>query len=145
MENYNNKGDNNNRILKVDDEVDITTIYTLGLQDNGFVVDAFNDPLQVLSDFKSGSYNLALLDYKMPNMNGLELYREIRKMDAKVKICFVTAFDIYPGELKKEFHRNSNGKYQDMEDEDSDIIKCIIKKPIGIGELVKRVKKQLNS
>jgi DNA-binding LytR/AlgR family response regulator len=81
----------------------------------------------------------------MPNMNGLELYREIRKIDAKVKICFVTAFDIYPGELKKEFHRNSNGKYQDMEDEDSDIIKCIIKKPIGIGELVKRVKKQLNS
>jgi CheY-like chemotaxis protein len=144
MENYNNK-DDNNRILIVDDEVDISTIYTLGLQDNGFIVDAFNDPLQALSDFKSGSYNLALLDYKMPNMNGLELYREIRKIDAKVKICFVTAFDIYPGERKKEFHRNSNGKYQDKEDEDSDIIKCIIQKPIGIGELVKRVKKQLNS
>ena len=51
-------------------------------------------------------------------MNGLDLYREIRKIDAKVKICFVTAFDIYPGELKKEFHRNSNGKYQDKEEED---------------------------
>jgi len=60
MENYNNKCDNNNRILIVDDEVDITTVYTLGLQDNGFKVDAFNDPLQVLSDFKSGSYNLGL-------------------------------------------------------------------------------------
>jgi hypothetical protein len=43
-----------------------------------------------------------------------------------VKICFVTAFDIYPGEIKKEFHRNSNGKYQ--EEEDSDIIKCFIQK-----------------
>jgi len=62
MENYNNKCDNNNRILIVDDEVDITTVYTLGLQDNGFKVDAFNDPLQVLSDFKSGSYNLVLID-----------------------------------------------------------------------------------
>jgi CheY-like chemotaxis protein len=143
MENYNNKCDNNNRILIVDDEVDITTVYTLGLQDNGFKVDAFNDPLQVLSDFKSGSYNLLLIDYKMPNMDGLDLYREIRKVDAKVKICFVTAFDIYPGEIKKEFHRDSNGKYQ--EEEDSDIIKCIIQKPIGIGELVKRVKEQLNS
>ena len=142
MENYNNKGDNN-RILIVDDEVDITTIYTLGLQDNGFKVDAFNDPLQALSDFKSGSYNLALLDYKMPNMNGLELYQEIRKVDAKVKICFVTAFDIYPGEIKKEFHRNSNGKYQDKED--SDIIKCFIQKPVGIDELVKRIRKELNS
>jgi two-component system, OmpR family, response regulator ChvI len=142
MENYNNKGDNN-RILIVDDEVDITTIYTLGLQDNGFKVDAFNDPLQALSDLKNGSYNLALLDYKMPNMNGLELYREIRKVNAKVKICFVTAFDIYPGELKKEFHRNSNGKYQDKEEELD--LECIIQKPIGIDELVKRVKKQLNS
>jgi len=93
--NYNNKGDNNNRILIVDDEVGITTIYTLGLQDNGFKVDAFNDPIQILSDLKNGSYNLALLDYKMPNMNGLELYRGIRKVDPKVKICFVTAFDIY--------------------------------------------------
>jgi DNA-binding LytR/AlgR family response regulator len=78
----------------------------------------------------------------MPKMNGFELYLEIRKVDAKVKICFVTAFDIYPGEIKKEFHRNSNGKYQE---EDSDIIKCFIQKPIGIDELVKRVKKQWNS
>jgi DNA-binding NtrC family response regulator len=141
MENYNNKGDNN-RILIVDDEVDITTVYSLGLQDNGFKVDAFNDPLQALSDLKNGSYNLALLDYKMPNMNGFELYQEIRKVDTKVKVCFVTAFDIYPGELKKEFHRNSNGKYQDKEEVD---LECIIQKPIGIDELVKRVKKQLNS
>ena len=125
MENHDNKGDNN-RILIVDDEVDITTIYTLGLQDNGFKVDAFNDPLQALSGFKSGIYSLVLLDYKMPKMNGFELYQEIRKVDAKVKICFVTAFDIYPGEIKKEFHRNSNGKYQ--EEEDSDIIKCFIQK-----------------
>src|SRR4051812_25554688 len=103
MENYNNKGDNNNRILIVDDEVGITTIYTLGLQDNDFKVDAFNDPIQILSDLKNGSYNLALLDYKMPNMNGLELYREIRKVDAKVKICFVTAFDIYLESSKRNF------------------------------------------
>jgi two-component system catabolic regulation response regulator CreB/two-component system response regulator ChvI len=144
-DNNNNKDDDNNRILLVDDEVDITMVYTMGLQDNGFKVDAFNDPLQALSDFKSGSYNLALLDYKMPKMNGFELYQEIRKVDTKVKVCFITAFDVYHGDLKKEFHRNSNGKYQDKEEEDSDIIKCFIQKPIGIDELVKRVKEQLNS
>jgi two-component SAPR family response regulator len=44
-----------------------------------------------------------LIDYKMPNMNGLELYREIRKVDAKVKICFVTAFDIYLESSKRNF------------------------------------------
>jgi len=43
------------RIQVVDDEIDITTVYTVALQDNGFKVDAFNDPLQALSDFKSGT------------------------------------------------------------------------------------------
>ena len=83
------------RILVVDDEIDITTVYTVALQDNGFKVDAFNDPLQALSDFKSGIYSLVLIDYKMPKMNGFELYQEIRKVDTKVKVCFITAFDVY--------------------------------------------------
>ena len=100
MDNYNNNGNNNNkdddnnRILLVDDEVDITMVYTMGLQDNGFKVDAFNDPLQALSDFKSDIYSLVLIDYKMPKMNGFELYQEIRKVDTKVKVCFITAFDV---------------------------------------------------
>lgn len=50
-----NKDNNtNNRILLVDDEPDITTAFTLGLEDNGFKVDAFNDPVKALSDFKGG-------------------------------------------------------------------------------------------
>ena len=48
-----NNTNNNNRILLVDDELDITTVFTLGLEDNGFEVDAFNDPIQALSDFKT--------------------------------------------------------------------------------------------
>ena len=89
------------RILIVDDEMDITTVYTLGLQDNGFKVDAFNDPLQALSDFKSGTYDFVLIDYKMPKMDGFKLYHEIRKIDDRVKICFITAFDVYHEELKQ--------------------------------------------
>ena len=105
MTNNNNK---NNRILLVDDEVDITTVFTLALADNGFEVDAFNDPIQALSGFRSGSYDLALIDYKMPNMNGFELYREIRKIDERVKVCFITAFEVYHEELKKKFHSSLN-------------------------------------
>jgi len=69
--NNDDNNNNNNRILLVDDEIDITIVYTLGLQDNGFKVDAFNDPLQALSDFKSGSYDFALIDYKMPKIMDL--------------------------------------------------------------------------
>jgi CheY-like chemotaxis protein len=131
MTNNNNK---NNRILLVDDEVDITTVFTLALADNGFEVDAFNDPIQALSGFRSGSYDLALIDYKMPNMNGFELYREIRKIDERVKVCFITAFEVYHEELKKKFQSNLDTSPQYKQEVD---VKCFIQKPIDIDELVK--------
>jgi DNA-binding response OmpR family regulator len=85
-----NKDNNtNNRILLVDDEPDITTAFTLGLEDNGFKVDAFNDPVKALSDFRRDSYDLAILDYKMPKMNGFELYREIRKIGTKLRYALL--------------------------------------------------------
>ena len=141
MTNNNNK---NNRILLVDDEVDITTVFTLALADNGFEVDAFNDPIQALSGFRSGSYDLALIDYKMPNMNGFELYREIRKIDERVKVCFITAFEVYHEELKKKFQNslNASSRQQHRQEED---VKCFIQKPIDIDELIKLIKQELNS
>jgi two-component system, OmpR family, response regulator ChvI len=131
---------NNFKILLVDDERDITTLFTLGLEVNGFEVDAFNDPLQALSGFKSASYDLVLLDYRMPAMNGFELYREIRKRDKKVKVCFITAFEVYQDELKKLEDMSSSSQYKQEAD-----VKCFIQKPIGIGKLVKRIKEELNS
>lgn len=49
-----------------DDESDITITLTTSLEDNGFEVDSFNDPESVLSNFKSGIYDIALIDIKMP-------------------------------------------------------------------------------
>jgi DNA-binding NtrC family response regulator len=136
-----NSNSNNNRILIVDDEADITISFSLALEDNGFKVDAFNDPIQALSSFKNSVYNLVLIDYKMPKMNGYELYQEIRKIDDKVKICFITAFDVYHGEFKKSLE-GSNTIHQKEEESD---IECFIQKPIDIDELVKQVRKELNS
>ena len=141
--NNKNQGNDNKRILLVDDEHDITTVFTLGLEDSGFKVDAFNDPLQALSGFKSGSYDLALIDFKMPNLNGFELYREIRKIDVKIKVCFITAFEIYHNELKKKFQSNLNASLQDKQEGVG--VKCFIQKPVEIDELVRRIKEELNS
>ena len=46
------------------------------LQMNGFEVDTYNDPLLALSNFKPDLYGLALLDIRMPVMNGFELYKK---------------------------------------------------------------------
>jgi two-component system, OmpR family, response regulator ChvI len=67
-------------ILRVDDEVDITLSFSLALEDSGlFEVDTYNDPLVALSNYRPNSYDLLLLDIKMPHMDGFELYDKMKK------------------------------------------------------------------
>jgi DNA-binding response OmpR family regulator len=81
--------------LIVDDEPDITLIYDLVLSENSFKVDSFNNPILALKYFQPGSYDLLIIDIQMPQMNGFDLYQEIRKIDNKVKIRFlITANEI---------------------------------------------------
>jgi DNA-binding response OmpR family regulator len=54
--------------------------YKTGLEQNGFTVDAFNDPVQAILSFKAGEYDLVILDIKMARMNGFELHKEIQKI-----------------------------------------------------------------
>jgi two-component system response regulator ChvI len=88
--------------LIVDDEPDIARLFKLGLErEGGFEVDVYNDPIIALSDYRPGIYDLLLLDIKMPEMNGLELYQSIREKQkdkernggGEIKVCFITAFE----------------------------------------------------
>ena len=104
MNNNNNNKNRNKRIFIVDDEPDLTMLCTLALEHYGFKVDAFNDPQEALSKYKPGSYDLIILDIKMPKMDGFELYQEIKKKDNNAKICFLTASELYYEKFrKKEF------------------------------------------
>jgi CheY-like chemotaxis protein len=91
------------RVLVVDDEPDINLTFKTGLEANGFEVDAFSDPVLALSNFKSGVYDLLLLDVRMPQINGFELYEKLRKIDSNVKACFITAHDAHNQSLKEIF------------------------------------------
>ncbi|MDQ5843249.1 MAG: response regulator, partial [Thermoproteota archaeon] len=88
------------RVMIVDDEQDITTIFKIGLENNQFVVTTFNDPVEAFSKFRPGLYDLMILDIRMPGMDGFQLYRKIRDLDDKVKVCFLTAFDESRKELR---------------------------------------------
>src|SRR5215469_13143040 len=79
------------KILVVDDESDVCLVLRMLLSENGFVVDSFENPTLALFNFRTNSYRLVILDIKMPGLNGFALYREIRRLDKKVKICFLTA------------------------------------------------------
>jgi DNA-binding NtrC family response regulator len=117
---------NPRKILIVDDEPDITSSFDMILQMNGFEVDAFNDPLLALSNFKPNVYGLALLDIRMPKMNGFELYNKIKDIDNKIETCFITAFEDYREEFKEAFPQLEEAKY-------------FIRKPKAIEDLVKHV------
>jgi two-component system catabolic regulation response regulator CreB/two-component system response regulator ChvI len=78
------------RIMVVDDEDDVNVTLKIVLEDQ-FSVDVFNDPFVVLDNFKPGLYDLVLIDIRMPKMNGLVLCNKLRKIDSRVKVCFITA------------------------------------------------------
>ena len=122
------------KILVVDDELDNASIFTMGLEDDGFKVDSFTDPQSALSVFKEGKrrkYDVLILDIKMPNMNGFELYEQIKKLDNKVKVCFLTAYgEGYTEEFKKMFPSSS-------------LDVSFIRKPIRIDDLVKKVREMV--
>ena len=90
------------RILVVDDEPDILLTFKIVLEENGFKTDAFNDPILALRNFTAGSYDLAILDIRMPRITGLGLYEELRKIDNKVRVCFLSAISNYQ-EFSKYF------------------------------------------
>ena len=120
------------RILFIDDDRD--TLFTIkkSLEDHGFIVDTFSNPLKALSSFKPDSYDLVLIDIKMPEMSGFEFYQELQKKTThgtEIKICFITAFEIHFETLMREFPELYGG--------------CFIRKPIKTEDLVNKIKEEL--
>ena len=115
--------------MLVDDEYDHNSIFTIGLQDAGFEVDAYYDPQLALSAFKLDYYDLLILDIRMPKIDGYELYDKIRKIDDKVNVCFLTASERYKEEHRPSFLSSS--------------FTCFLIKPITVDDLVKKVNKMI--
>ena len=122
----------NKRVLLVDDEPDLNLTLKLTLEENGFRVDSFTDPLSALENFKANLYDLIILDIQMPGVNGFELYRQIKKIDDKVKVCFLTASEMYYEEFRKELFPALDNN-------------CYIQKPIENETLIKRLNEILSA
>jgi DNA-binding response OmpR family regulator len=124
----------NKRVLLVDDEPDLNLTIKMILEENGFKVDSFTDPLSALENFKgeaAGMYELVILDMKMPGINGFELYRQIKKIDDKVKVCFLTAGEMDYEQFRKELFPALDNN-------------CYIQKPIETEMLIRRLNRILS-
>jgi|SRR5918911_2908895 DNA-binding NtrC family response regulator len=120
-------------ILVLDDEFDIVNVIKLGMdKTNKFKVYSFTDPLLALEHFKlnAAEYRLVISDIRMPKMNGYEFVREIKKINPKVKVFLMTAFDINSQEFSKMLPDIKVDEF--------------IKKPISIGGLTTSILSHIN-
>jgi two-component system response regulator ChvI len=81
-----------NKIALVDDDQNILTSVSMALETEGFSVDTYSDGIEALEGLGKQPVDLAVLDIKMPRMDGMELLGEIRKKD-KMPVIFLTSKD----------------------------------------------------
>jgi CheY-like chemotaxis protein len=116
-------------ILLIDDEEDILFTFKEGLVSEGYNVEAFVDPTEAFTHFGNvnpSHYNLAILDIRMPGLNGLQLYYRLKAINRNIKILFVSALDAVP-ELVSILP-------------DVKATNDIIKKPVALDDFINAVK-----
>lgn len=120
---------NNKRIMIIDDDIDITNLFKIFLEINGYKVEAFTDPVKALNSFRKNNHDLILLDLKIPTIDGITLYKKIKEIDEQVIICLISADHNYIQNLKKGI---------------IDIEKIVIYKPILLKDLKNKIDSLVN-
>jgi CheY-like chemotaxis protein len=119
------------KIMVVDDEDDLIFLLRTLLDQIGFKVSGFTDPLLALQAFKAGTYDLAILDIRLPGLDGFELCERLKRMDHSLKVCFFTASEFCYKNSKEEQHSILINEHP------------IIRKPISNEDLIKQVQEVL--
>ncbi len=121
------------RILIINDDQDKADIFRISLKDHGFKAVTYTDPVLAYQNFLHGQYDLVILDIKMPEVDGFNLYQKIKRTDSKVKIISLTASEYYHEQFRKE--KGFNNFKQEI----------FLRKPIQIKDLVRKIEKLLES
>jgi len=81
------------RILVIDDEPDMLMLLRMIIEDNtNYEVETTNNPAEGLKMLTEEAYDLVISDLKMPGMDGLELFDELRKMSPDIPVIIITAY-----------------------------------------------------
>ena len=113
----------NYKILVVEDDNQIQELIVEFLSSQDYIVDTANDGVEGYEKFKSGEYDLVILDVMMPRLDGHSLCKMIRNIDKEVSIIFLTALGDEENEIKG-FDLNADD---------------YISKPFSFNILIKRV------
>ena len=108
----------------IDDDKDITNLFAIFLEYNGYIIDAYTNPLEAFHNFRKNSHDLIILDLKMPKMDGMILYHKMKEIDDNVIICLTTADINYIEDLRKDI---------------IDIDKIVLYKPVLLKDLKNKI------
>jgi DNA-binding response OmpR family regulator len=123
----------NKRILIVDEEKDVGGTLETILENYGFDIDYFTDPVVALQEFKPNLYDLTILDIRMPKINGFELYDQLKSRDPNIKTLFVTALS------SVESYNTHNSKVYPLKGQ-----RHFMAKPVSSKELLEQVYSMIN-
>jgi len=112
----------------VDDEKDVGRTFKMILENYGFEIDFFTDPAMALETFKPNLYHLIILDIRMAEINGFELYDKLKSRDPKIKTLFITALN------SVEPYNTRNSKVYPLSG-----VRHFIKKPVSSEDLLGQV------
>ena len=90
----------NYKILVVEDDNQIQELIVEFLSSQDYIVDTANDGVEGYEKFKSGKYDLVILDVMMPKLDGHSLCKMIRNIDKEVSVIFLTALGDEENEIK---------------------------------------------
>ena len=125
-----NQNQTNRSILLVDDELDIVDLFTEAFKNRNYDVVGFTNPLKALEHYKKNydQYRMVISDIRMPEMNGFDLVKNLKKINTNILIILMSAYDNIDYSQLNELTINE-----------------FIQKPIKITELLSKVEKHLIS
>lgn len=82
-------------IAVIDDEADLVNLFKEVLENDGFDVTTFTDPLEALEHVRENhkKYSLIISDFRMPKLDGYELCTEILTYNSEIKVILISAYD----------------------------------------------------
>ena len=119
--------DKNIKILVVDDDQSIRTTMKVILEDEGYIVDLAATGSEAIQKTEKTAYNLALLDIRLPDMEGVELLKLMKENVPRTRKIMVTG---YPSMQNAITALNKNAD-------------AYLVKPVNVEKLLRTVKEQL--
>jgi DNA-binding NtrC family response regulator len=94
------------KIMLIDNNRDVGLSFKIVLEhyyESRSKVNTFTDPLTAVDNFKTGLYDLVIVDSVMPKISGFEVYRRLKELDKKVKVCFLVPDKLYEDAARRLF------------------------------------------